>query len=302
MVHCKNFSFACGYYHVKAHQDDRESYLSLVRPTQLNCKVDFYANKKVIWGLEGTQPPPQDMLPLEAIGVFAGKTKVTSGRGDVLHFWAHRTLAKRIFMKCNILMADEFEEVAWRWRAVHSALWDVPRMFQIWATKQVMEVAGTNLMQSKYKEGHDKMCPSCICCIETCGHILRCQEEGRVDILEKSIDLLDDWLIEQNTNEALCFCIIDFACGRGGMSMREVVSGVGKATEFRRMAESQDKIGWRRFMEGMISKEILNLHYSTTCENEEDMPASSAWAKGLVTKLLEVTHGQWLYRNVHVHD
>jgi hypothetical protein len=26
------------------------------------------------------------------------------------------------------------------------------------------------------------------------------------------------------------------------------------------------------------------------------------WSVGLVTKLLEVTHGQWLYRNVHVHD
>ena len=26
------------------------------------------------------------------------------------------------------------------------------------------------------------------------------------------------------------------------------------------------------------------------------------WAKGLVAKLLEVTHGQWLYRNVVVHD
>ena len=26
------------------------------------------------------------------------------------------------------------------------------------------------------------------------------------------------------------------------------------------------------------------------------------WARGLVIKLLEVTHGQWLYRNVHVHD
>ena len=24
--------------------------------------------------------------------------------------------------------------------------------------------------------------------------------------------------------------------------------------------------------------------------------------QGLVTKLLEATHGQWLYRNVHVHD
>ena len=26
------------------------------------------------------------------------------------------------------------------------------------------------------------------------------------------------------------------------------------------------------------------------------------WARGLITKLLEITHGQWLYRNVHVHD
>ena len=26
------------------------------------------------------------------------------------------------------------------------------------------------------------------------------------------------------------------------------------------------------------------------------------WAKDLVTRLLEVTHGQWLYRNIQVHD
>ena len=58
--------------------------------------------------------------------------------------------------------------------------------------------------------------------------------------------------------------------------MSEVITGIGKATEFQRMAESQDKIGWRQFMERMISKEILNLHYSTTCENEEDMPAPLA--------------------------
>ena len=26
------------------------------------------------------------------------------------------------------------------------------------------------------------------------------------------------------------------------------------------------------------------------------------WAKGLAMKLLEITHGQWLYRNIQVHD
>ncbi|KAL7523027.1 hypothetical protein ACHAWF_000330 [Thalassiosira exigua] len=51
----------------------------------------------------------------------------------------------------------------------------------------------------------------------------------------------------------------------------------------------------------MISKEILPLQ-------EEYVDAGGctltldAWAKGLVTKLLEATHGQCLYRNVHLHD
>jgi hypothetical protein len=55
-------------------------------------------------------------------------------------------------------------------------------------------------------------------------------------------------------------------------------------------------------LEGMISKEILNGHYSSSFNSEEDMPEPSKWAKGLVVKLLEITHGQWLYRNIHVHD
>lgn len=32
------------------------------------------------------------------------------------------------------------------------------------------------------------------------------------------------------------------------------------------------------------------------------MPAPSTWAKGLVVKLLETTHMQWLYWNIHVHN
>lgn len=130
--------------------------------------------------------------------------------------------------------------------------------------------------------------------------MLSCQEEGQVDVLEKSIDLLDDWLIEQNTDEDLRFALIDYARGRGVVTMHNCVRGRNAA--FQKMARSQDCIGWRRFMEGMISKEILNVHYSTSFDSEEDMPAPMAWSKGLVVKLLEVPHGQWLYRNIHVHD
>ena len=67
------------------------------------------------------------------------------------------------------------------------------------------------------------------------------------------------------------------------------------------MGVSQDYIGWRRFMEGMISKETVKLQKDCV-----DLGGCSVlldkWAQGLVVRLLEVTHGQWLYRNIHVHD
>ncbi len=62
-----------------------------------------------------------------------------------------------------------------------------------------------------------------------------------------------------------------------------------------------DAIGWRLFMEGMVSKEAIPIQSSFVTLTGSPRQAHT-WIKGLVVKLLEVTHGQWLYRNVHVHD
>ena len=81
--------------------------------------------------------------------------------------------------------------------------------------------------------------------------------------------------------------------------MHEITRGVG--AHFSRLATSQDTIGWRRFMEGMISKEIIHLQ-SQYYEAQGGWMTPKAWARTLVVKLLEVTHGQWIYRNILVHD
>ncbi len=67
------------------------------------------------------------------------------------------------------------------------------------------------------------------------------------------------------------------------------------------MALSQDKIGWRRFLEGMILKEITNIQQQYYTVNRSRMSLKK-WCSGLITRLLEITHGQWLYRNYVVHD
>jgi hypothetical protein len=111
--------------------------------------------------LEGEALPPHDVFPLEHLAVFVGKEKLTSGSEDLLRLWCQRKVVKVALAdeKVNVLQGDQFEEV--EWAVVHKALTDVPRMFQLWACKQVCGVAGINEMQARYTPNYSKKCPSC---------------------------------------------------------------------------------------------------------------------------------------------
>ncbi len=70
---------------------------------------------------------------------------------------------------------------------------------------------------------------------------------------------------------------------------------------YRVMARAQDEIGWWGFMEGMICKEIGWIQRMHAGLQASRLNAKK-WGVGLVTKLLEMTHGQWFYRNIQAHD
>jgi hypothetical protein len=67
-----------------------------------------------------------------------------------------------------------------------------------------------------------------------------------------------------------------------------------------KVAEEQDAIGWRQFMEGMICQGLRGLQeIYTTVQGSND--TGEHWEKGVLIKLLKTTHGQWLYRCIQVH-
>lgn len=153
LIHCKDEAAMRMYTHVRAHQDDIKDYDDLSRPSQLNCKMDAIA-KQSIWDWEqyGKQNVKRK-LPLEALTIQVGKDKVTSHAGNLVHFWAHQWLAWLHFSSKNILYPREFDTVDWV--SVHAALQTVPCLFQIWACKQVMGIAGTFKFRSKYDHDVD---------------------------------------------------------------------------------------------------------------------------------------------------
>jgi hypothetical protein len=61
---------------------------------------------------------------------------------------------------------------------------------------------------------------------------------------------------QQGMDRDLRDCIYEYAMGQGGVRMEEICEENHYDQRYRVMARAQDEIGWWRFMEGMICKEI----------------------------------------------
>jgi hypothetical protein len=115
----------------------------------------------------------------------------------------------------------------------------------------------------------------------------------------KSIDLLEQWLEEVDTDPDLVECIVEYARGRGQVTMLDICRG--RDRRYSKMADKHDAIRWRRFMEGMVTRSIRSIQETYTI-TDGSILSPQKWSVGVVTKLLETTHGQWLYQCVQIHD
>ncbi len=256
-------------------------YGDLSRPAQLNVNMDYNA-KQALWNIQPTGMPRGQAFPLETVYISADSDKITADMGHHVQFLAHRTLARTSFHHLRILEPTAFDKVDWE--MVYGTLHDAPRMFQQWACKQVMGIAGT----MEWDKSVVWKCPSCMEYRDTCAHVLFCEHVGRVATLHHTVDLLESWLQEAGTDPNLMDCIAEYAYSRGGRTMLEICNGLGE--EFQMMARDQDKIGWRRFMEGTICAKMQHIQ-SEYHRSEGTATSPERWAKGVVLKLLEAHMG-----------
>ena len=83
--------------------------------------------------------------------------------------------------------------------------------------------------------------------------------------------------------------IILYARSRGTRPVLEICLGMHSAMlDF---ARAQDCIGWRRFMEGMVSSQAMKIqHNFLWCYGWKG--GAGKWSHMLITKLMECTQGQ----------
>jgi hypothetical protein len=164
LVHCRGLLFTVNYTYVKAHQDDNATFCTLSWTAQLNCMCDHAAKVRISAdGLDAKAP--RKMFPLEPVGIFVGDQKMTTDTCNHIWFWAHKKIARKYIEDHKILTPEQFDQVDWK--STHSTLHSLSQLFQLWASKHVLGVAGTMKFLS-HQDGRSPLCPSCLTCIKTC--------------------------------------------------------------------------------------------------------------------------------------
>ena len=108
------------------------------------------------------------------------------------------------------MFTDTFDEVDWPnvYRTLNK---EVPRLFQVWACKQVMNISATNKnLCQRHRDGRCEKCPCCTIHVEIVEHIILCPVVGRVEAFRQASRALEYWLEEANTDPDLIECIVDY--------------------------------------------------------------------------------------------
>jgi hypothetical protein len=184
-MNCGGLTFSRKYCHVKAHQDDKVKWEELSHEAQLNAASDADA-KAVIRKQDITDLPPQKPFPLKPICMFVDGKKMTPDTGLHIRYAAGRQVACLFFHETSRMFTDAFDEVDWP--NVHRMLnKEVPRLFQVWACKQVMDISATNKnLRWHHQDGCSNKCPCCTIHVETVEHVILCPEVGRVETFMQS--------------------------------------------------------------------------------------------------------------------
>ncbi len=296
-MHCHGLSFTTYYSHIKAHQDDRELFSKLSRKAQLNCICDHAAKQRIAAdGMEAATPCR--MSPLEPIGLFVRGQKMTSETGDHISFWAHHQLAWQYYRNYKLLSFKQFNLVDWK--SIHQTLHNLSRLFQLWAEKHILGIAGMMKFLA-YQDNRSPLCPSCLVCNKTCKHVAWCPEAGHAAAFAQSTQDVKRWLADHHTQPNLKLLLLHYLRGRGTTTCLKCSDYLNLPHIFRDFAVSQDVIGWDGFTTGMVSTKLLPIQNAFSHSSRSSSNATW-WISGLITQLLQVMHTQWIYWCVLVHD
>lgn len=302
--------FEIQYRHVKAHQDEHFAWDQLSLFQQLNVHCDLLAKQAVQDAIANLsyRAVEQQLLPREQAAIFVSGHKQTSDTAKALRLALGLLDARKFFIRPIRMRNDSnIGGLGWTarrfdaidWKTLDMVLASKPAMYGVWLAKQTVGVCATRRQMARNLGFSDDRCPNCLLGPERSSHLNLCLDDGRSLLFNEEIIDLEDWMIKnEKTDRELRYWLIAYLRFRGERTMSSL--GV-MSPALQEVSNDIDMIGWTDLLHGRIPIS-LRAYQQSYCASINSRMNGQDWAKALITKLLNVSHSQWMYRNFSLHS
>ena len=286
--------FKCKMVHVHGHLDELLDLADLSPLELANVFCDYMASASLSEAA-ATQTFIERVLPNEEIVVEIGGDKICGAYTPIItRSWGDE-IAREHYHDQGIVHRDDYDLVYWD--GMEKVMKGASEMWSVWVTKQVSGFCGVNHVLRHFQPGVVDVCPNCGVSPEPSSHIYSCRDEGRSDLFQQSVDKISSWMAAQRTDPELMNILSVYLRSRGERSMLSCCSSTSR---YRQLAIIQDRLGFRNMLEGRIPCLLYNVRADYIKERGLRKHPGH-WCNGLITRLLQITHRQWTYRNGTVH-
>ena len=262
---------------------------------KLNCICDKLAERSRLQSRGNTRDISLQTLPRENAALFINRVKQTGDISDELRFQLSWVEAKKFYVTELDWSPVQFDSVDWSSLRLFQQKKDT--MLTLWLSKQASKFCGTRLQVSRMTPSEDDRCPNCLCPEERASHLNLCPHPDRTRQFMESVDELEKWM----QNEHLYLRARTRSSFENLAHLVPRASCITMSSNMKAVARAQDIIGWVNFLEGKITGHIksmqrIHLMQSSSRLNSDD------WIKKFLAHLVRISHTQWIFRNLTLHD
>ncbi len=288
--------------HVYGHMDQHLLWSQLSITQHLNCVCNTLAKQAVTSAIiEGYRKEQAQFFPREDIALILWGDKVTGDISVPLHFHSSKSVAHKYHLhqqKKGRWTHKQFKEVDWE--HLDLAFKSKADNYRIWQSKQTSGSCRTGLQVGLYSREMypDKQCPN-RSARETDAHLMQCSDKDRTRLLIENVEELEKWMeMDGRTDPELIYWILKYILLWNDKPFSQLGYMSQKMCP---LVENQDKIWWRDFTKGYISFHFYNIQQFHLSMSSSYLNGSD-WTKQFITKILQLTHLQWIYRSISLHD
>ena len=285
--------------HVRGHQDDKKEYEDLDRLAQINVDMDLAAktlldkvNQDRALVFTAFQSHP-DSLPLISVH---GKIVCHEVKNSIYNIIAEKKIIehwidKGRFTKIGNSIID--------WRANARAMKLSHGGRKRFVTKWGNEWLGTGKNMKRWKLRHHGYCPFCLKEEENTNHILSCQHKDATTIWNKE---LWNYIVEMKKIGTCTTAILAIKRELIHWRLEEEFPDITELPiSIRAPIRLQRKLGWRAFLDGLISMEwkVYMTEYYGEIKSKK---GASLWASKAIRKGWDLNSAIWKGRNEQLHE